>query len=276
MSCTNPNCNQGCGCNNCCPPITPPIPPVPPICVGTKCEEIYDAACVNYTGPALPCFNITTDTNLNSVIQTIATNICNCCVNSKCTSPFEIFFERFKTIWDTVHVADPSLSFYDVFNAYLYQGIIVKKCQYCCPDDFIYSLSIGSDRCTFLTEILTALASTGSNVEIPCKNCWTKFNVSATELLTLFDPTLNGTHSPAFTVDDICEWGGFNNISGLYDFNITIKKLFTTSQITDIMKSISINSLQIVCDLNSGNIIIGSYDLVQDYVYNQMNIPYGA
>ena len=79
MSCTSPNCNNGCGCNGGCPPVTPPTPPTPPVCVGTTCEEIYDAACVKYTGAALSCLNIATGSNLNSVIQTLATRICECC-----------------------------------------------------------------------------------------------------------------------------------------------------------------------------------------------------
>lgn len=79
MSCTNPNCNPGCSCNNCCPPVVPPTPPTPPICEGTDCTELYDGACVNYTGPNITCLNILSNTSLNSIIQILAQNICDCC-----------------------------------------------------------------------------------------------------------------------------------------------------------------------------------------------------
>ena len=79
MSCTNPNCNSGCGCNNCCPPVTPPTPPVPPTCEGTECKEIYDGACVLYTGANITCMNITTNMTMNAVIQAIAAQVCECC-----------------------------------------------------------------------------------------------------------------------------------------------------------------------------------------------------
>ena len=81
MSCTNPNCNPGCGCNNCCPPVPPPVPPTPPICIGENCVEHYDGACVIYTGPTINCVGINTNSNINTIIQALATRICNCCLN---------------------------------------------------------------------------------------------------------------------------------------------------------------------------------------------------
>jgi len=81
MSCPNQNCNTGCNCNNCCPPVVPPTPPTPPECDGTDCVELYDAACINYTGPSIQCLGITTNANLNDVIQAFATALCNCIGN---------------------------------------------------------------------------------------------------------------------------------------------------------------------------------------------------
>ena len=79
MSCTNPNCNSGCGCSSCCPPVTPPTPPTPPTCVGTSCDEIYNGACVDYTGTAIPCLGVLPNTTLNAVIQAMAAKLCACC-----------------------------------------------------------------------------------------------------------------------------------------------------------------------------------------------------
>jgi uncharacterized repeat protein (TIGR01451 family) len=85
MSCTNPNCNPGCGCNGCCPPVPPPVPPTPPICIGEECVEHYDGNCVIYTGPDIPCIGIETNDNINTVIQTLAARICACCLSSTLT-----------------------------------------------------------------------------------------------------------------------------------------------------------------------------------------------
>lgn len=79
MSCTNTNCNSGCGCSSCCPPVTPPTPPTPPTCVGTPCTEFYNGACVDYTGIAIPCLGVLPNTTLNAVIQAMATKLCACC-----------------------------------------------------------------------------------------------------------------------------------------------------------------------------------------------------
>lgn len=85
MSCQNTNCNPGCGCNGCCPPVPPPVPPTPPICIGEDCVEHYDGNCVIYTGPDIPCIGIETNDNINTVIQTLAARICACCLSSTLT-----------------------------------------------------------------------------------------------------------------------------------------------------------------------------------------------
>lgn len=85
MSCQNTNCNPGCGCNGCCPPVPPPVPPTPPICIGENCVEHYDGNCVIYTGPDIPCIGIETNNSINTVIQTLAARICGCCLNSTLT-----------------------------------------------------------------------------------------------------------------------------------------------------------------------------------------------
>ena len=73
MPCSN--CND-CNCGNCCSPTPPPLPPTPPTCSGTSCEEFYDAKCVLYTGPAIPCLGITAGMSLNDYIQIIANRLC--------------------------------------------------------------------------------------------------------------------------------------------------------------------------------------------------------
>lgn len=274
MSCNNPNCNAGCGCNNCCPPVTPPTPPVPPTCIGTQCEELYDGACVEYTGPAITCLNIIPNTSLNTVIQTIASNICNYCNKSQCISPFKLFFERLKTLWVYAYSADPTITFYDIFESFINNGIIIKKCQYCCPDPFLYTLAIGTGSSVYADSVYNDVVGI-PNYEIPCENCWTGYSTAASELLASFDPTFGGTHLPGITVADIHEFGGFNNVSGIKDLNVIFENLFTTSQITDIMKLMYTQQfpLSVTCDTETGNIIIGSLNSVRPYMQTVMGFP---
>lgn len=274
MSCTNPNCNTGCGCNNCCPPVTPPTPPTPPTCEGTQCEELYDAACVQYTGPAITCFNIPSNSNLNSVIQAIALNICACCTNSQCVNPFKLFFERFNEFWTTTTSNDPTSIFSNVFQTFLNNGVVVKKCQYCCPDSFLYTFAIGPFNQSIVNDVYNSVVGV-DNYEIPCENCWTNFNSATTTLLTLFDPTFNGNLDPALTAADIHEWGGFNNVTGIQDLNLIFEDLFTPEQVTDIMAILAFDTigLSVVCDSQSGNIVIGTTDDVVSYMQNMMNSP---
>lgn len=82
MSCQNTNCNPGCGCNSCCPPVPPPVPPTPPTCIGEDCVEHYDGNCVIYTGPDISCIGIETNDSINTIIQALAARVCECCLNN--------------------------------------------------------------------------------------------------------------------------------------------------------------------------------------------------
>ena len=78
MSCEEP-IKPECPCGKCPElPEIPITPPEPPECDGEECVEIYDGACVKYTGPELTCINVTTGMTLNSVVQTIADLLCAC------------------------------------------------------------------------------------------------------------------------------------------------------------------------------------------------------
>jgi hypothetical protein len=68
-------------CNPCTPECPEVLIPAPPDCEGEPCEEIVQGECVRYTGPAIPCLSITQGESLNSVIQKIAAQLCECCEN---------------------------------------------------------------------------------------------------------------------------------------------------------------------------------------------------
>lgn len=79
--------------NQYCQPCQPECPevevPPPPACEGEPCVEIVTGPCVRYTGPAIPCAQITTGMNLNEVVQLLAAKICTCCdqVAPQCAVP---------------------------------------------------------------------------------------------------------------------------------------------------------------------------------------------
>lgn len=53
--------------------------PLPSPC-GSECAAVYDALCVNYTGTSIDCSGtpiVTTNSSINSVIESMATQICN-------------------------------------------------------------------------------------------------------------------------------------------------------------------------------------------------------
>lgn len=53
---------------------TPPVEqPAPPICEGENCVEIYDSACIQYTGAAIPCKQIQPGERMTSVVNKLAT-----------------------------------------------------------------------------------------------------------------------------------------------------------------------------------------------------------
>lgn len=276
MACKDPNCNTECNCSQCCPPTPPPVPPTPPACDGTDCVELYDAACVNYTGPAITCMGIPTGTNMNTVIQTIATNICLCCDKTECISPFRGFFERFKFTYEALMTKDENVDFEETFNEFIQKGLLLKKCKYCCPDSAIYGLSFDGRLCKDYESFIENL-NNPDYIDATCVNCWTKFNSCGTTFLTLFDTTLDGTlPSPGITlnIDDdpypVCEHGGFNNISGLCELNIIFQELFDYDEITMIMNILYKRSFWIACDLPNGNIVIGSSEAVKTYVLTNM------
>jgi hypothetical protein len=264
MSCTNPNCNPGCNCNNCCPPVPPPVPPTPPICEGTDCVELYDGACVQYTGPAIPCLSILTNTNLNSIIQTLANNICECCDKTTCVNPMETFFRRFKTTYDFLYAADNSVSFSETFGQFIEGGMIFKKCEHCCPDSLFYLFTVFKDVCD---DFKTYIPGLNPEVINTCSNCSIDHSSCATELLTLFDYDEAGV-----VAEDVCEYGSFNNVSGICELNSIFQELFTYEELTQIMKAIKESSLLIICDLANGNVAIGGYASVKKYHQNYIEV----
>ena len=248
MSCTNPNCNSGCGCNGCCPPVTPPTPPTPPTCTGEECAEIYDAACVNYTGPNIDCFGIKTGNSLNTIIQAIANTMCACAAGPACISPITILINRSLEIYNSLTTSHPTevWSYYNILSSILDQGIITKKCKYCCPDSIAYGLFTDPEM---YGDIITHIGN-----ELPCTNC-------ATNYQECFDQLLSTLSVGEFTVYELGTIDGSSqlcNIIDLYkDVDVSFIKTFF-----DVVRE---KGLMIRCDLPNGEVFIGDYNTYKNY-----------
>lgn len=264
MSCLNSNCTPGCNCSNCCPPVTPPTPPIPPDCEGTECVELYDGGCVQYTGPAITCFGITPNMNFNTIVNMIASTLCACAKEDKCINPMVLFFERFKLVYDAILANDESVDFTQLFNDYLNSGLIVKKCQYCCSDNLAYALFFNAEGADTFETYISELNS--HEITTPCVSCWENYTSCGTEFLTLFEPTLDGNLIEPLTLEGIYEFGGFSNQSGLCVLVNIFKDLFTYEQITSIVQAMEQDGFLVVCDIASGNIVIGNYNQVGKYI----------
>jgi hypothetical protein len=138
MACSEPNCNSACKCNQCCPPTSIPTPPTPPTCEGTQCDEVYDGACVNYTGAAIPCIGIQPGASLNTVIQLLANQVCDCCDKPKCKNPLEFIFEYYTQVVNRLDLDNEKLTFEGVLYGILSNGLVLPSCGLCCPDSEIW------------------------------------------------------------------------------------------------------------------------------------------
>jgi hypothetical protein len=47
-------------------------------CIGEKCDELYDCACIIYNGPNLACYGIYKGDNLCKILQIAASNLPSC------------------------------------------------------------------------------------------------------------------------------------------------------------------------------------------------------
>jgi hypothetical protein len=248
MSCTNPNCNSGCGCNGCCPPVTPPTPPTPPTCSGEDCVEIYDAGCVNYTGPNIDCFGIRTGYSLNAIIQSIANTMCACAAGPECVNPITILISRSLEIYNSLTASHPTetWSYSNILKSILDQGIITRKCKYCCPDAAAYGLFFNAEM---YSDVVTHFGS-----EVPCLNCATNYQTCHDQLLV------------AINSEDVIpyELGTIDSSSVLCEIVSQFKDLDEVF-IKNFIDSVNEKGLLIKCDLNNGEIFIGSYNTYKNY-----------
>ena len=252
MSCTNSNCNQGCNCSNCCPPITPPTPPVPPTCVGTNCAEIYDGACIDYTGPAIPCFGITSGFSLNTVVQLFANKICECCTKPKCKNPLEFYFDFITEQQNNL----PNISPATILSYQSGNGLILPTCELCCPDNSIWAIGNNTVKSSILN-LINQPYHIGVNNNIGFNDCKKKFD----NIPLYAELIVSG-------INEIGSILGNTQLCTVFDFVQQYNTVFPVKAF-DVLDNILTNGLVVSCIGTNGEIFIGDATAFANY-YNSI------
>ena len=76
-----------CGCQQVvCPQCTTTTSTTTIPCIGEKCDELYDCACIIYNGPDLQCYGIKHGDTLCKILQIAAANLPSCATPSTTTT----------------------------------------------------------------------------------------------------------------------------------------------------------------------------------------------
>lgn len=260
MGCPDSNCNPNCSCNQCCPPTSIPTPPTPPTCEGTECVELYDSACIRYTGAAIPCIGIQTGNSLNTIIQLFANQICDCCDKPTCKNPLEFIFEY---VTELINRISPNYVKYPpdiVLDIILANGLIFPSCGLCCPDTEIWGFSD-----TVLMNTIYSLVDPQYNIGI---NTNTNYNSCLLEIEGV--PQIGITPPVSlYDTSNLAEYGailGNTQLCTILDFcqqYIAPDQLIAQS-LFDRLKQ---NGIFIACIGNNGEMFIGNANAFTNY-YN--------
>lgn len=197
------------GCNTCNQAVPPACVAAPPVCAGSQCEEIYPGACVVYTGPAIECLGITTGMSLNDVVQILAAELCpeGCCEN-----PVEWLLQYALDIYNIQLAKEESPSILTIMDELLKRGIVMTKCNVCCPDKIAYILGNEDDVETLVTMYQLSLASGSPNAAPGFADCLASLAITNPLFATRFDSVL----TPVTTGT---EWGTISGNTTLCIFN---------------------------------------------------------
>jgi hypothetical protein len=244
---SNTNCRQCTPAPNVC--ITPP-----PVCEGCECEEIYSGECVQYTGQDLDCLGITRGMSFNEIIQILADKLCieGCCINPV-QWLFDYVIEVYNIAYDKGHMtALRPLTLNDILKNLLGLGIVVPKCNLCCPDCGVYVL--GS-----ITAIEAIQTATGSSC---CINCGQDYNQCYSALTKLYPCA-----EYIFEEYEIQEFGTLGTNTILCTLQDILAN-YNANIVCDILETIGQMGLVISCNNPNGAIVISSAETFLDYYTN--------
>jgi hypothetical protein len=117
-------CNYDCGCNtvpSTCSSTTNNIVTTTTHCVGEPCDELYNADCVLYKGPNIPCYGLNVNDTLTDIIDSIVSNFTGCITTDVC---FTIITDGIRTVQSCLIKAST-----DYWNGKQYYKIKINKCS---------------------------------------------------------------------------------------------------------------------------------------------------
>ena len=242
----NTNCRQ-------CDPIPSTCVTPPQACDECNCEEIYSGECVVYTGPNIDCLGITNGMSLNDALQIIAEKLCveGCCVN-----PIDWFLALVLEIYAQAPVFEDeeqemvAADIPTIIETLLTTGIVMPKCNFCCPDCGVYYLGNQTN--------LTSLIDTTGYV--CCTNCGPDYQSCRTTLSEI-------GACMRLIFNDLQEYGtlgGNTMLCHIYDAFSALDR----DVICAIFTKIQNIGLVISCNTPNGAIIISSTGTFETYFTN--------
>jgi hypothetical protein len=117
-------CNYDCGCNtvpSTCSSTTNNIVTTTTHCVGEPCDELYNADCVLYKGPNIPCYGLNVNDTLTDIIDSIVSNFTGCITTDVC---FTIITDGIRTVQSCLIKAST-----DYWNGKQYYKIKYNSCS---------------------------------------------------------------------------------------------------------------------------------------------------
>lgn len=211
----------------------------PPDCNSHDCEEIVSGGCVAYTGTDIACLGITNGMSLNDIINILSSAICT---PVACVNPMDYFLTyAFKVFNARIDMGD-TITLTSVINAILDAGIVMPKCNSCCPDCGVYAFG----NITNITAIQTVYGS------VCCSNCAQNYDTCYTELSSL-DPAIEAL----FITTTATEYG---TMQGDTTFCILKKylELVSAEIAVEALTAIISKTFVATCQNPFGDVFIGS------------------
>ena len=233
---------------NCTSCNSTPVPcaTTPPDCNSHNCEEIVSGGCVAYTGTDIACLGITNGMSLNEIVNILSNAICT---PITCTNPLDYFLTYAFKVFNTRVSLGDEITITEVINTILDAGIIMPKCNSCCPDCGVYAFGNTTD----ITSIQTVFGNSC------CTNCGQSYSDCYTTLSAI-DPAVE----LLFIEQYVTEYGTIQSDSGLCILTKHLQ-LVSTEIAVAALTAITTKTFVATCQNPFGDIFIGSKDTWATY-----------
>jgi hypothetical protein len=195
--------------------------------------------CVAYTGTDIACLGITNGMSLNEIINILSSAICT---PVTCMNPLDYFLTYAFQVFNTRVDLGDEVTITDIINTILDAGIVMPKCNSCCPDCGVYAFGNSTD--------VTAIQEVYGNS--CCTNCGQSYT-SCYESLSAIDPAVEAL----FISEIVTEYGTIQSDTGLCILNKHLT-LVTSEIAVDALTAIVAKTFVATCQNPFGDIFIGS------------------